>query len=69
MGVTALVMAGGRGTRMRLAEEKPLVKVRGKPVIEYVIAALKNAKKHRFHSSCCNCLYTKHSKLFASFPS
>jgi adenosylcobinamide-phosphate guanylyltransferase len=44
MGVTALVMAGGRGTRMRLAEEKPLVKVRGKPVIEYVIAALKNAK-------------------------
>ncbi len=44
MGVTALVMAGGKGTRMRLAEEKPLIKVCGKPVIEYVIAALKNAK-------------------------
>ena len=45
MGVTALVMAGGKGTRMRLAEEKPLIKVCGKPVIEYVIAALKKAKK------------------------
>jgi adenosylcobinamide-phosphate guanylyltransferase len=45
MGVTALVMAGGKGTRMKLAEEKPLIKVCGKPVIEYVLAALKNAKK------------------------
>jgi adenosylcobinamide-phosphate guanylyltransferase len=45
MGVTALVMAGGKGTRMQIAEEKPLIKVCGKPVIEYVLAALKNAKK------------------------
>jgi adenosylcobinamide-phosphate guanylyltransferase len=45
MGITALVMAGGKGTRMKLAEEKPLIKVCGKPVIEYVLAALKNAKK------------------------
>jgi adenosylcobinamide-phosphate guanylyltransferase len=45
MGVTALVMAGGKGTRMHLAEEKPLIKICGKPVIQYVIAALKNAKK------------------------
>ncbi len=45
MGVVALVMAGGKGTRMRIAEEKPLVKVCGKPVIEYVLAALKEAKK------------------------
>jgi adenosylcobinamide-phosphate guanylyltransferase len=43
--VVALVMAGGKGTRMKLAEEKPLIKVCGKPVIEYVLAALKNAKK------------------------
>jgi adenosylcobinamide-phosphate guanylyltransferase len=43
--VTALVMAGGKGTRMKLAEEKPLIKVSGKPVIEYVLAALKQAKK------------------------
>ncbi len=45
MTVTALVMAGGKGTRMALAEEKPLISVGGKPVIEYVIAALKDAKK------------------------
>jgi len=45
MGVTALVMAGGKGTRMQSAEEKTLIKVCGKPVIEYVIAALQKAKK------------------------
>jgi len=45
MGVVALVMAGGKGTRMRIAQEKPLIQVCGKPVIEYVLAALKNAKK------------------------
>jgi adenosylcobinamide-phosphate guanylyltransferase len=38
-------MAGGKGTRMKLAEEKPLVKVCGKPVIQYVLTALKEAKK------------------------
>jgi adenosylcobinamide-phosphate guanylyltransferase len=43
--VTALVMAGGKGTRMKLPMEKPLINVCGKPVIEYVLAALKNAKK------------------------
>jgi adenosylcobinamide-phosphate guanylyltransferase len=45
MGVTALVMAGGKGTRMALSEEKPLLQVGGKPIIEHVITALKNAKK------------------------
>jgi adenosylcobinamide-phosphate guanylyltransferase len=45
MGVTALVMAGGKGTRMQIAQEKPLIKVCGKPVIEYVLEALKKAKK------------------------
>ncbi len=43
--VVALVMAGGKGTRMKIIEEKPLIKVCGKPVIEYVLAALKSAKK------------------------
>ncbi len=38
-------MAGGRGTRMKLAQEKPLIEVCGKPVIEYVLSALKEAKK------------------------
>lgn len=45
MGIVALVMAGGRGSRMKLKIEKPLVEVGGKPVIEYVISALKSAKK------------------------
>ena len=45
MGVVALVMAGGKGTRMGISQEKPLVKVCGRPVIEYVLAALKNARK------------------------
>jgi adenosylcobinamide-phosphate guanylyltransferase len=45
MGVVALVMAGGKGTRMKLKEEKPLIKVCGKPVIEYVLAALREAKR------------------------
>src|SRR5512143_3534413 len=45
MGITALVMAGGKGTRMKLAEEKPLIKVCNKPVIQYVLSALKDAKK------------------------
>lgn len=45
MTVQALVMAGGKGTRMGSPEEKPLIKVCGKPVIEYVLEALKNAKK------------------------
>lgn len=45
MAVTALVMAGGKGSRMALLKEKPLILVGGKPVIEHVLNALKNAKK------------------------
>jgi len=45
MGITALVMAGGKGTRMQITEEKPLIEICGKPVIEYVLASLKQAKK------------------------
>jgi adenosylcobinamide-phosphate guanylyltransferase len=45
MAVTALVMAGGKGSRMALSEEKPLLPVGGKPVIEHVLVALENAKK------------------------
>lgn len=43
MGAVALVMAGGKGTRMGESEEKPLVKIRGKPMIDYVLDAVKNA--------------------------
>ena len=45
MDLTALVMAGGKGTRMALSEEKPLLRVGGKPVIEHVLTALKKSKK------------------------
>jgi len=45
MGVTALVMAGGKGTRIKTEEEKPLLKVNGKPLIEYVLNALKGARR------------------------
>lgn len=45
MDIVALVMAGGRGSRMKLREEKPLIKVRGKPMIERVIDALKGSSR------------------------
>ncbi len=43
--VVALIMAGGKGTRMKLTQEKPLVEVCGKPAIQYVLSALRDAKK------------------------
>lgn len=45
MAVTALIMAGGKGTRMKNQEEKPLIKIDDKSFIERVIEALKNSKK------------------------
>ncbi|MBE6487377.1 MAG: GTP--adenosylcobinamide-phosphate guanylyltransferase [Methanosphaera stadtmanae] len=41
---TALVMAGGLGTRMDLDIEKPLIILNGKPMIEYVVRALLESK-------------------------
>lgn len=41
--VIALVMAGGRGTRMKMDSEKPLTLVRGKPLIQYVLEALRDS--------------------------
>ena len=45
MGLVALVMAGGRGSRMKLRFEKPLLDVGGKPMIEHIVDALKNAEE------------------------
>jgi adenosylcobinamide-phosphate guanylyltransferase len=45
MGVTAVVMAGGKGSRMAFLEEKPLVQVGGKPLIEHVIRSLQEARR------------------------
>jgi adenosylcobinamide-phosphate guanylyltransferase len=41
---TALVMAGGKGTRMHLDSEKPMIKVNNKPMVHYVIEALLESK-------------------------
>ena len=45
MQITAVVMAGGKGKRMGAAEEKPMLRVGGKPVIERVITSLLKAEK------------------------
>ena len=38
--VTALIMAGGKGTRMKMGGEKPLLQIHGKPMIQYVYDSL-----------------------------
>jgi adenosylcobinamide-phosphate guanylyltransferase len=38
-------MAGGKGTRMDLPVEKPLLPFLGKPLIDWVVQAVKSAKK------------------------
>jgi adenosylcobinamide-phosphate guanylyltransferase len=38
--VTAIIMAGGLGTRMRSTGEKPLLLIQGKPMIQYVYEAV-----------------------------
>ena len=45
MRIPALIMAGGKGTRMGLAIEKPLLSFLGKPLIEWVVDAVKTAEK------------------------
>ena len=68
MGVTALVMAGGKGTRMALSEEKPLLQVGGKPVIEHVLVALKNAKKISSIVVAVSDYTPKTARLMLQFP-
>ena len=43
--VTALIMAGGKGSRMDFKSEKPLIMINNKPMIQYVIDALNESKK------------------------
>src|SRR5665647_2596001 len=45
MMVPALVMAGGKGSRMGLSIEKPLLPFLGKPLIDWVAEAIIEAKK------------------------
>ena len=44
MGVTALIMAGGRATRMSPGFEKPLAEVGGKQMLVHVVEALKKSE-------------------------
>ena len=68
MGVTALVMAGGKGTRMALSEEKPLLKVGGKTIIEHVLSALKDAKKVDSIVVAVSVYTPKTARFVAKFP-
>jgi len=43
LAIAALVMAGGKATRMQAVLEKPLLKVRDRPMIHQVIEALKKS--------------------------
>ena len=43
--IIALIMAGGKGTRMKSQLEKPLILINGKPMIESVIQACYGAEK------------------------
>jgi adenosylcobinamide-phosphate guanylyltransferase len=45
MKIPALIMAGGKGKRMGLAIEKPLLPFLSKPLIEWAVDAVKSAKK------------------------
>jgi adenosylcobinamide-phosphate guanylyltransferase len=45
MHITAVVMAGGKGRRMEATEEKPMLQVGQKPVIERVLTSLLEAKQ------------------------
>ncbi len=51
----ALLMAGGRGSRLAVDEEKPLAKLDGRPMISYVMDAL-------LHSKCFNTVIVGVSK-------
>ena len=42
--IYAILMAGGKGTRLKVPEEKPLFKLRDKPLINFVLDNLKASK-------------------------
>jgi adenosylcobinamide-phosphate guanylyltransferase len=44
MNAACLVMAGGKGSRMHQNVEKPLIKIAGKPMVQYVIEAVQHSR-------------------------
>jgi adenosylcobinamide-phosphate guanylyltransferase len=63
MNITALIMAGGKGSRLKVEEEKPLVKICGEPMIKYVIDAVKGSSR----ISSIVVIVTKHTPKTATF--
>lgn len=47
MELVGLIMAGGQGKRMEIAEEKPLALLGGKPMIKHVVEALESVEEVR----------------------
>ena len=68
MGITALIMAGGKGTRMAFHEEKPLLEIGGKPMIEHVLKALRNAEEIDKIMVAVSRHTPKTAKLMKRFP-
>jgi adenosylcobinamide-phosphate guanylyltransferase len=61
--ITAVIMAGGKGTRMQSDMEKPMVQIKGKPMIQHVYEAVKASHE-------VNNIYTatsKHTPLTTGF--
>lgn len=46
----ALVMCGGRGTRLEADAEKPLFRIQGDPMVDRVIAALQESRTDRVYA-------------------
>ena len=61
--VIAVIMAGGKGSRMKSPLEKPLILIKGKPMIERVIQALKGAEKID-HIMAATTKYTPHTENY-----
>jgi adenosylcobinamide-phosphate guanylyltransferase len=58
-----MVMAGGRGTRLRMGE-KPLVRLLGRPLIDYVVTALEDSSVERIFVAATDSV--PHTKKWAS---
>jgi adenosylcobinamide-phosphate guanylyltransferase len=66
--VTAVVMAGGKGSRLAVSEEKPLLKVGVKPVVACVLEALLGAKRVDSVVVAVSCRTPKTAVFVRGFP-
>jgi len=66
--MTAVVMAGGKGSRLAVSEEKPLLSVGGKPVIACVLDALLGAKRVDSVVVAVSCRTPKTAAFVRGFP-